>query len=183
MSEIDPQQIIDFWFSERVKPLWFNSTPAFDQELKSTYQALWQQAADGELDHWLQSPSGCLALVLVLDQFPLNMFRQQKQSFQTELQSRQVADRAIDMGFDQLLTKEQKAFLYMPFMHSEYLSDQDLSVHLFEAAELEDNLKFAKHHRQIIRDFGRFPHRNNILGRESTKAELDYLKSDQAFKG
>ncbi|MES9990446.1 MAG: DUF924 family protein [Candidatus Thiodiazotropha sp.] len=118
-----------------------------------------------------------------IDQFPLHMFRDQAEAFATEQQSRDVANYAIKSGFDQQMPAAWRAFLYLPFMHSESLSDQDRSVALFETAGLASNLKWAKHHRELIRRFGRFPHRNEILGRESSADELDYLKSDQAFTG
>ena len=119
------QEILDFWFSDEVRKLWFKSTPEFDALLRERFEALWTRASNGELDDWLQSAAGCLALVLVLDQFPLNMFRGQAQSFVSEAQSREVARLAIDKGFDQDIEPGSRAFLYMPFMHSEMLADQN----------------------------------------------------------
>lgn len=180
---ISSKDIVDFWFSAAVRPLWFNSTPAFDRQLRDRYESLWQQAAEGKLEHWAKSAEGVLALVILLDQIPLNIYRGQAQSFATEAKAREIAGRAIEKGWDIKLSDEQRSFLYMPFMHSESLEDQDRSVMLYEAAGMQDNLKFAKHHRELIRRFGRFPHRNAILGRESTSAELAYLASDEAFHG
>ena len=180
---ISPQDIVEFWFSDAVRPLWFNSTTAFDDELRDRFEWVWQQAANGELDHWAESAEGALALVILLDQIPLNIYRGKAQSFSTEAKARDIAERTVEKGWDTDLTSEQKAFLYMPFMHSESLLDQDRSVALYEAAGLQDNLIFAKHHRDIIRRFGRFPHRNAILGRKSTPAELAYLASEEAFHG
>jgi len=177
------QEIIDFWFSDEVRKLWFNSTPQFDASLRERFLPLWQQASRGELDQWQQSAVGCLALVIILDQFPLNMFRAQAQSFATEAQSRGVAQVAIDQGFDQDLDIGQRAFLYMPFMHSETLADQQRALELFDQPGLEDNLRFARHHHDIIEKFGRFPHRNEALGRQNNAAEIDYLNSKQAFTG
>lgn len=182
-SKIFATEIVEYWFSEKVKKLWFNSTPEFDMELNQKYLALYERAASGQLNQWKSEPLGALALVIILDQFPLNMFRRQPRSFATEALSREVAEYAISHGFDAELTKEQKGFLYMPFMHSEDLQDQDKSVSLFEKAGLKENLRFAKHHREIVRRFGRFPHRNGILGRESSRDELDYLNSKEAFLG
>lgn len=177
------QDILAFWFSDSIKPLWFHSTPEFDDELRERYLHLWEAASNGELDQWRKSAEGALALVIVLDQFPLNMFRGMAKSFSTEAMARDVAAEAMDKGWDQKLDKTQLAFLYMPFMHSEDLDDQDRSVALFEAAGLKDNLRFARHHRELIRRFGRFPHRNAIIGRPSTEEELTYLASKEAFHG
>lgn len=147
------------------------------------FESLWRQAAAGEFKHWKETPEGCLALVILLDQFPLNMFRGQPISFSTEQQAVAVSKFAIDQRFDQRLPATQLAFLYMPLMHSENLADQDLSVRLFEAAQLENNLRFAQHHRELIRKYGRFPHRNAILGRPNTPEEIAYLASREAFLG
>ncbi len=177
------QEILDFWFSDEVRKLWFKSNPEFDALLRERFEALWTRASSGELDDWLQSAAGCLALVLVLDQFPLNMFRGQAQSFVSEAQSREVARLAIDKGFDQDIEPGSRAFLYMPFMHSEMLADQQLALQLFAQPGLEDNLRFARHHHDIVEKFGRFPHRNEALGRESSESEIEYLNSKEAFTG
>ncbi len=178
-----PQEIIDFWFSDDVQKFWFNSTPEFDRLLRERFQETWELAGRGELDHWMQSAEGCLALVIVLDQFPLNMFRGLAQGYATEARSREVAQAAIEQGFDQPLAPGQRSFLYMPFMHSEDLADQQLSMRLFAQPGLEGNLRFALHHHGIVEKFGRFPHRNEVLGRRSSPAEIDYLKSKEAFSG
>lgn len=177
------QEILDFWFSDEVRKLWFNSTPEFDASLRERFLPLWQQASRGELDHWHENAAGCLALVILLDQFPLNMFRAEAQSFATEAQSREVAQLAIDQGLDEGLEVKQRAFLYMPFMHSESLADQQRALELFDQPGLDDNLRFARHHHEIIEKFGRFPHRNEALGRDSSAAEIVYLNSKQAFTG
>ena len=178
-----PADILDFWFAEQTRELWFNSTPEFDRELSQRFLELWQQAGRGELEHWRDSADGCLALVILLDQFPLNMFRGEALSFSTEEQSRDIARHALAQGFDRDLDAGRKAFLYMPFMHSEDLADQDLALELFAQPGLESNLRFARHHREIIARFGRFPHRNAALGRDSSEAEVEYLESKEAFTG
>jgi len=178
-----PQSIVEFWFSDEVRPMWFNSTPEFDTELRERFETVWQHAAAGKLDGWAETPEGALALVIVLDQFPLNMYRGDALCFSTEAKSRDIATLAIERSYDAQLTDDQKAFLYMPFMHSESMVDQDKAVALYEAAGLAGNLKFAQHHRDIVHRFGRFPHRNKILGRQSTEAEQAYLQSDEAFHG
>jgi len=180
---VTAHELIDFWFSKPARERWFDSTPEFDRQVRERFLSTYEAAAAGELDHWQQTPAGALALVIALDQFPLNMFRGEARSFDTEARSREVAAAAIEQGLDEPLEDEQKAFLYLPFMHSESLADQDRSVALFEAAGLTDNLKWAYHHRDIVRRFGRFPHRNAILGRQSTAEEQAYLNSDEAFTG
>jgi len=169
-------EIVDFWFSDVVRPLWFNSTEAFDSELRERFEATWASARDGMYDHWAEEARSALALVIVLDQFPLNMFRQDARQYSTEAHARDIARQAIDNGLDQQLEAVQKAFLYLPFMHSEHLADQDRSVELYTAAGLEENLKFARHHRDVVARFGRFPHRNAMLGRDSSEEEIEYLK-------
>lgn len=177
------KDILAFWFSDSIKPLWFHSTPEFDDELRQRFLETWKAASAGKLDHWRDSAEGALALVIVLDQFPLNIFRGMAESFSTEAKAREVALEAVAKGWDKKLDKTHLAFLYLPFMHSENLDDQDQSVALFEAAGLENSLRFARHHRELIRRFGRFPHRNVILGRPSTDEELAYLASKEAFLG
>lgn len=177
------QELIDFWFSPRAEKRWFKSTPDFDEELREKLATTYAAACDGELDHWQTSALGALALVILFDQIPLNIYRQQPQSFATEARARRVAANAIDQGLDAKLTGLQKAFLYLPYMHSENLADQDTSIELFTRAELTNNLRYAKHHREIVCRFGRFPHRNAILGRESTPDEIAWLASKEAFKG
>jgi len=177
MSHSLIQNIIELWFSDRVSALWFKSTDGFDAELKHNYETVWQQAADGLLDHWKKTPQGAVALVIILDQFPLNMFRGQGKRYSTEAKSREIAAYAIDNNLDKNLPLKQKAFLYLPFMHSEQLSDQQTSIDLFEAAGLDDNVRYAQHHYGVIKRFGRFPHRNEELGRTSSEAEIDYLKT------
>ncbi len=177
------EDIVEFWFSARVQPLWFQSTEEFDTELTERFLQVWQAAHEGALSDWEVTAEGALALVICMDQLPLNMFRGRTESFSSEAVAREVAGRAIGRGFDQSLNDPQKAFLYMPFMHSEDLADQDRSVALFQAAGLSGNLQFAEHHREIIRRFGRFPHRNAILGRDDTPQERAYLSSAEAYLG
>lgn len=177
------QEIIDYWYSEPIRSHWFASTVELDTSMRSQYESVWEQAAAGKFDHWKQEALGCLALILVFDQFPLNIFRGQAKSFQTEADAIEVARMAIANNFVPELEKQYLAFLFMPFMHSEKIQDQDLAVMLFEENQLKENIAFAKHHRNIIRQFGRFPHRNQILGRQSTAEEIAYLQSKEAFHG
>lgn len=180
---ITPNDILDFWYTPPMPERWFASTPAIDADIHERFGTLWEQAAAGGLDAWRETPEGCLALCIVLDQFPLNMFRGEARSFSTEQQAVAVTKYAVARGFEQSLPQERRTFLYMPLMHSEHLADQDESVRLFEAAGLDANVRFARHHREIVRRFERFPHRNAALGRESTADELAYLASKEAFTG
>ncbi len=180
---IKPDDILDFWYSSAMKSRWFNSTPELDEQIRNNYEAIWEQARDGELDHWQETAEGCLALAIVLDQLPLNMFRGDAKSFCTEAKAIEVSHAAINKGLDKEIEKECVAFLYMPLMHSEDMGDQNLSVELFQTAELEHNARFARHHRDIVKRFGRFPHRNALLGRETTSEEIEYLNSKEAFTG
>ncbi len=180
---VSPQELLQFWYSEPMCKHWFRSTEAIDKHMRDQYEALWQQAARGELDQWADTAEACLALIILLDQFPLNMYRGDRLSYSTESAAVHWALHAIDRGYDLQLPKDRLSFLYMPLMHSENLKHQDLAVEKFEQAGLESNLRFARHHRDLIRCFGRFPHRNAILGRESTAEEQVYLASGEAFKG
>jgi len=175
--------VLDFWYSKEVSEKWFNSTPEFDQEIKDRFEQQWYCAKNNKLPHWEASAEGCLALCIVLDQFPLNMFRGEAKSFETEAFAIAVSKLAIKKEFDLLIDTQRVSFLYMPLMHSEDLLDQALSVSCFEKRGMYDDLKFAKHHEALIQEFGRFPHRNEILGRENTMEEIEYLNSKRVFKG
>jgi uncharacterized protein (DUF924 family) len=180
---ISASEIIDFWFSDRVKALWFNSTPAFDDEIRQRFEDVYLQAKAGKLNSWRHDAKGSLAMCILLDQFPLNMYRGRAESFATEAAARVVAKAAIDAGFDHAVGIDKRAFFYLPYMHSENIDDQNYSVSLYENAGLTENLRYAKHHREIVQRFGRFPHRNAILHRESTPQELAYLASPEAYNG
>ena len=177
------QGVLNFWFSEPVKKHWFKSTKKLDEEIRTKFENTWNQATANQLDNWKLSAKDTLALIIVLDQFPLNMFRGMAKSFSTEKKAIEVCYHALKNKFDSELINTQLSFLYMPLMHSENIEDQNLSVKLFEKAGLESNLRFAKHHRDIILKFGRFPHRNEILNRKSSIQELEYLASPRAFTG
>jgi len=183
MNSITPQSLLTFWFSEEMRAHWFNSTPEIDATIRKQYEDLWNKAQLGKLNQWKNSPDGALALIILLDQFPLNMYRGQAKAFATEALSIEIAKHAIDQKFDQQIPQSQLMFMYMPLMHSENINDQELSVKLFTKADLEANIRFAEHHKNLVEKFGRFPHRNAILGRTSTAEELTYLASDKAFTG
>jgi uncharacterized protein (DUF924 family) len=168
-------EILDLWFSEETRRCWFEPTPAFDREIRERFADVWTRAAHGDLKDWEQSPEGCLALCVLLDQMPRNMFRGTPQVYTTDPMAREVAEGALARSFDRGLSPEQKQFLYLPFSHSERLADQRRAVALFEAAGLDEALVYVRGHRRIIRRFGRFPHRNAILERASTPEELAFL--------
>ncbi|MEE9310635.1 MAG: DUF924 family protein [Cocleimonas sp.] len=179
----DITKVLNFWFTKPICDHWFSSTPNIDQQITEGYESIWQQAKAGEFDSWKSTADGCLALCILLDQLPLNMFRSSAKSFSTEQQAVAIAKHAINTGLDEEISNNRVAFLYMPLMHSENMDDQDLAVSCFEKTKLEGNLQFSKHHRGIVAEFGRFPHRNEALGRESSPAEIEYLNSDKAFTG
>lgn len=183
MNSITPLSLLTFWFSEEMRAHWFNSTPEIDVTIRKQYENLWNDAQLGKLNQWKNSPDGALALIILLDQFPLNMFRGQAKAFATEALSIEIAKHAIAQKFDLQIPQSQLMFIYMPLMHSENINDQELSVKLFTQAGLEANIRFAEHHKNLVEKFGRFPHRNAILGRTSTAEELTYLASDKAFTG
>ena len=180
---IQSRNIIDFWYSANIQNHWFSSTPEIDKLIRDKFESVWLSAMQGKMHDWYNTADGCLALTIILDQFPLNMFRGQARSFSTESRAIDVALHAIHQGYDHELSKTELIFLYMPLMHSENIQHQDMSVNLFDKAGLMENASFARHHRDIIRQFGRFPHRNKILGRQSTPEEIVWLESDQAFLG
>jgi uncharacterized protein (DUF924 family) len=168
-------EVLTFWFSEETRRHWFEPTPAFDQKIRERFARLWARAARGDLKAWEQSPEGCLALVVLLDQMPRNLFRGTPRAYATDPRACAVAEGAIAKGFDRGLPPERKHFLYLPFSHSERLADQSRALALFECAGLDEALVYVRDHLAIIRRFGRFPHRNVILGRPSTPEELEFL--------
>lgn len=175
----DPRlaELLAFWFAPESRPYWFDSTPAFDQQLRERFLDLYEQAAGGGLAGWRADGRGCLGLVLLLDQLPRNVFRNSAQAFATDSQARAVTRYALEMAFDQQLDEAQRLFLYLPLEHSEDLADQDRSVELIGQLTSEPAWKdYADKHRAVIARFGRFPHRNALLGRESTPEERAFLE-------
>jgi uncharacterized protein (DUF924 family) len=172
--------VLDFWLAAG-EQRWFRKDPAFDGEFRTRFLAAHEEAAAGAHDGWADSAHGALALVLLLDQFPRNCFRGTPRMFATDAKARSVAAAAVQAGFDQLAGPRLRRFFYLPFMHSERIEDQERSVELNEAVGGE-SLKFALHHRDIIRRFGRFPHRNAVLGRSTTPGEHRFL-DEGGFSG
>ncbi|MGF1481597.1 MAG: DUF924 family protein [Cyanophyceae cyanobacterium] len=185
MSQV--KEMLTFWFGNpndedygKPRKAWFIKNPKFDEEVRSRFLPLYQQAAAGELDSWQDSPRSCLALILLLDQFPRNLFRLQPQAFATDAQALKFAKHAVSQGYDHQLLPIQRTFIYLPFEHSENIRDQRRCVGLFSTLEndptLADYIEYAHRHLKVIERFGRFPHRNKILGRENTSEEEAFLK-------
>ena len=154
---------------------WFKKDTAFDAEIVRRFLGPWQAAAAGELAAWEATPEGALALVIVLDQFPRNMFRGNGRTYDSDALARAVANRAIARGFDQQMPRDERQFFYLPFMHSENLTDQERCVDLARAYGDDEFTKYAEQHADIVRRFGRFPHRNAILGRATSPEEQAFL--------
>ncbi|HBL57831.1 MAG TPA: DUF924 domain-containing protein [Cyanobacteria bacterium UBA8803] len=180
-------EILDFWFGKpdeadygRPRLIWFTKDPAFDADVRSRFMQGYQQAAAGQLDSWQNSPKSCLALIILLDQFPRNMFRGTPQAFATDPKALDVAHYALEQGFDKELLPVQRWFIYLPFEHSEDLEHQHQCVQLFSTLKDDPDsastIDYAYRHLRTIESFGRFPHRNPILGRESTPAEAEFLQ-------
>jgi uncharacterized protein (DUF924 family) len=172
-----PNQVLNFWFDPPNSRHWFDASDAFDQKVRGQLQDRYAEAAQGHLDHWCGSPEGALALCILLDQVPRNIFRASAQSFATDRQARNTARQILAQGFDQSYpTDDHRLFCYLPFEHSEDAEDQRLSVRLFSERIGDPGYReYARRHLHIISRFGRFPHRNAILGRPSTPEELEYL--------
>lgn len=169
----DARSVVDFW-RDAGPGLWFAKDPDFDRRFRERFLQLYLAAARGELTDWSKTPEGAMALVLLLDQFPRDAFRGTPRMYATDTMVRQIADAALTAGHDQAVEARLRLFFYLPFGHSETLADQDRSVALNEALG-EPSVSHAKHHRDIVRRFGRFPHRNPILGRTMTQDEQRYL--------
>ncbi len=166
--------VLSFWMSDPAR--WWKKDPAFDEQIRERFLALHEAIDRGEHEGWLDTPRGALAYVIVLDQFSRNMFRESPRAFASDPRARAATKRALERGDDRALPVDERVFLYMPLMHSEDLADQERSVELFGALGAAEQLRFAQVHRDIVRRFGRFPHRNGPLGRTSTPEEIEFLK-------
>lgn len=182
------RDILDFWFLPLGHPdhgkkreIWWQSTPDLDAEIKSRFSALVELATVGELDHWRRSPDGALALILLCDQFTRNIWRKTARAFSGDAKARETARFSLARNYPAAYPDGMRLFFFMPFQHSEDLGDQDFCCTLFATLGNPDNDKYAVEHRDIVARFGRFPHRNDVLGRECTAEELDYLKTAKRF--
>ncbi|SET49551.1 DUF924 family protein [Thalassotalea agarivorans] len=169
------EKVIAFWFDTLKPNQWFAKSDTLDKEITATFSQTHAYVVAGESEQWRQHALGALAEIIVLDQFSRNIFRDRPAAFAYDGQALVLAQRAIELGLDQQLTPPQKSFMYMPFMHSESLAIHKIAETLFAQPGLEHNLAFELKHKVIIEQFGRYPHRNNILSRESTAEERAFL--------
>jgi uncharacterized protein (DUF924 family) len=186
-----PDEVLDFWFGGEgeegygeFREAWFTKDPEFDREIRDRFEPVYEEAASGKLEDWKSDLHSCLALIVVLDQFPRNMFRGDPRMYATDELARAAARHAVDHAYDRELSPAQRLFVYLPFEHSENLEDQRRSVELFRGLSVEmgseDLLGYAVRHMEIVERFGRFPHRNEILGRATTPEEVEFLEGPES---
>lgn len=175
--KITANDVLTFWFHDIDPKLRFQKNLQFDEQIRERFLPTYQDVAAGKTAAWRETPEGRLAEVIVLDQFPRNMFRGTERSFESDELALARAQDAVKTGADQKLEIKQRGFLYMPYMHSESKAVHEEVVKLFSQPGLENSLDFELRHKAIIDRFGRYPHRNEILGRTSTLAEIEFLKT------
>ncbi|MDF1827259.1 MAG: DUF924 domain-containing protein [Legionellaceae bacterium] len=175
------ETILAFWFNQLTPAQWWQKDAELDQRITELFSEVHQQAASGALHTWRETARGCLAEIIILDQFSRNIFRGTPQSFAYDDKALHLAQEAVRRSFDQQLPLSERAFLYMPFMHSESLEVHQQALPLFETPGLEQTLDFEKQHLAIIQRFGRYPHRNAILNRTSSDEEKEFLKQHAGF--
>ena len=171
-----PADVLEFWFVELSPRHWWQKNPDLDRQINEQFGSTLAAARQGELEHWRQTPEGRLAEIIVLDQFSRNIYRDDPRAFAQDGMALVLAQEAVRAGADRALQPDRRAFLYMPYMHSESIAIHEKAEELFDQPGLEDNYRFELRHKAIIDRFGRYPHRNQILGRESTEDELEFLK-------
>ena len=170
------RDVLAFWFEETKPKSWWVADPKFDDLIRNRFEELLHQAAQGELFGWRNSPRGRLAEIIVLDQFSRNIYRNTPRAFAQDPMALALAQEAIAAGADALLEPIERSFLYLPFMHSESKMIHEKAEILYRENGLKDNLEFELRHKAIIDRFGRYPHRNEILGRVSSAEEIDFLR-------
>lgn len=175
MSIPAAEAVLAFWFDELSETDWFRQSDVVDADIKTRFQSVHHMAAQGELNEWRSTIRGRLAEIIVLDQFPRNIYRNSSKSFETDAMALVLSQEAQERSDLDELSGAEKAFLLMPFMHSESKVIHQQAVILFDEPGMENNLEFEKQHKLIIDQFGRYPHRNEVLGRESTPEEITYL--------
>jgi uncharacterized protein (DUF924 family) len=177
------REVLDFWFASSSKAHWFEPSEGFNRAVAERLGELHLRADSGDLENWQSCADGCLALCILLDQAPRHLHRGKARALATDAAALAVAKLALAKGFNRTLPAEQRLFLYLPLMHSERLADQERCVALLGAEEMRDNLRHAVQHAEVIRRFGRFPHRNAALGRASTAQEEVWLREGRAHSG
>lgn len=186
-----PKDILEFWFGRETNPdygqyraVWFQPDEAFVEEARERFTQTYQRAADGEFDHWQETPEGSLALILLLDQFSHLLYRDTADAFASDEAARKATRQALERGYDQKFSDLHRWFFYLPLEHSENITDQRDAVELFRALTPNEmnavGLDYAKRHLRVIERFGRFPNRNAALGRQSTPAEEEFLAGPDA---
>lgn len=170
------EQVLQFWFDDIPQSAWWKKDSDFDTLIKHRFGDLHKQAVANELFNWRESPQGSLAEIIILDQFSRNIYRDLPESYAFDSQALTLAQTAIEKGFDKQLTAEKCKFLYLPFMHSESRAIHKTAVGLFKALGDENTLDFEMKHKVIIDKYGRYPHRNEVLGRQSSSEEVEFLK-------
>jgi len=183
MSTVAAIEVLDFWFGApgsvlhgKPRPEWFKKSDAFDAAIRERFLPLYEQARNHSLVHWRNSPLSLLALIIVLDQFPRNMFRDTPRAFATDEMALDSARRMTAMAWDLRLNAVERQFVYLPFEHAEDMDAQRAAMHLFGTLENPDLVEWARKHYVIVERFGRFPHRNAVVGRASTLEEIEFLK-------
>lgn len=177
---LNPEAVLDYWINEVGPSGWYEGGEALDAEVRDKFEAAWHEARKSGFKTWMTDPRGTLALIILLDQFPRNMFRGTANAFATDNQARAVAKTAIERNWDLKVPEPERQFFYLPLMHSECLPDQERSVRLFKTRMPDsgaDNLLHARAHREVIRRYGRFPTRNEALDRALSSPESAYLES------
>jgi uncharacterized protein (DUF924 family) len=180
-TDLQPSDVVGFW-KDAGPAMWFAKDDAFDDLFRQRFEHGHMMAARRELDHWAERPEGSLALLILLDQFPRNTFRGTAHQFATDPLARHFAIQALDAGQDQMLENDLRRFFYLPLQHAEDMVLQDRQVTLFQAMDRPADDRWAEHHHGVIARFGRFPHRNRALGRETTPAEQAFMDRD-GFRG
>ena len=178
--ETEAEAVLRFWLETVGPERWYKTDAALDTEIREHFETLWRRAGDGALDRWMHCARGALALMILLDQFPRNMFRGTAAAYRTDAKALKVAKQAIARGHDKATPEPERQFFYLPLMHSEGLPDQERCVRLIKLGMPDTgapNLEHARRHREVIRRFGRFPGRNRPLGRRDTEAEVNYRKA------
>lgn len=182
VSDVSASDILKFWFEDIEHSCWFKTDPEFDRDLEQRFGATLIGAKNDQLDHWCDTPEGILGLIIVLDQFSRNIYRESPKAFEADAKALQLAVNGIKRGFDEPLTLEQRSFFYLPLRHAEDLEMQKLG--LLKTQEINDagygSDKYALNHLALIEQFGRFPHRNRVLGRSNTAEEESYLGDGKA---